>query len=78
GWAQGPDTTADDYGSPTNLGLAAGTLVVVLLLRRFTRGFVKQIAVLLGLVAGTLLAIPLGVTDFGPVAGADLVGFPTP
>ncbi|MBT2411907.1 purine permease [Streptomyces sp. ISL-12] len=78
GWAQGPDTTADDYGSPTNLGLAAVTLVIVLLLRRFTRGFVKQIAVLLGLVAGTLLAVPFGVTDFGPVADADLVGFPTP
>ncbi|MEU6103409.1 nucleobase:cation symporter-2 family protein [Streptomyces flaveolus] len=78
GWAQGPSPTADDYGSSTNLGLAAITLVVVLLLRRFTRGFVKQIAVLLGLVAGTLIAIPFGVTDFGPVADADIVGFPTP
>ncbi len=78
GWAQGPDPTADSYGSTTYLGLAAATLVIVLLLRRFTHGFVKQIAVLLGLVIGTLLAIPLGVTDFGPVAGADLIGFPTP
>ncbi|CAL9380120.1 Uric acid permease PucK [Streptomyces sp. enrichment culture] len=78
GWAQGPSPAADDFGSGTNLGLAAVTLVIVLLLRRFTRGFVKQIAVLLGLVAGTLVAIPLGVTDFGPVADADIVGFPTP
>ncbi len=31
------------YGSATNLGLAAITLVIVLLLRRFTRGFVKHI-----------------------------------
>ncbi|MFE6281719.1 nucleobase:cation symporter-2 family protein [Streptomyces sp. NPDC057877] len=78
GWAQGASPTADDYGSATNLGLAGATLLVVLLLRRFTRGFVKQIAVLLGLVAGTVLAIPLGVTDFSPVAEADVVGFPTP
>ncbi|MFF3887130.1 nucleobase:cation symporter-2 family protein [Streptomyces sp. NPDC001914] len=78
GWAQGPDPSAGDYGSRTFLGLAATTLVVVLLLRRFTRGFVKQIAVLLGLVVGTLVAIPFGVTDFGPVATADVVGFPTP
>ncbi|MFJ9425094.1 nucleobase:cation symporter-2 family protein [Streptomyces sp. NPDC101249] len=78
GWAQGPDPSARDYGSETYLGLAAATLVIVLLLRRFTRGFVKQIAVLLGLVAGTLVAIPLGVTDFGPVADADVIGFPTP
>lgn len=78
GWAQGPDTTAPSYGSLTNLGLAAGTLVVVLLLRRFATGFVKQIAVLLGLVVGTLVSIPFGATDFGPVADAAVVGFPTP
>ncbi|KPC90015.1 uracil permease, partial [Streptomyces sp. NRRL F-6602] len=53
-------------------------LLVVLLLRRFTRGFVKQIAVLLGLVIGTVIAIPFGATDFGPVAEADIIGFPTP
>ncbi|MFE5394452.1 nucleobase:cation symporter-2 family protein [Streptomyces sp. NPDC056568] len=78
GWAQGSSPEADDFGSSTNLGLAAITLVIVLLLRRFTRGFVKQIAVLLGLVAGTIIAIPFGVTDFGPVADASVVGFPTP
>ncbi|WP_338483498.1 nucleobase:cation symporter-2 family protein [Streptomyces sp. SCSIO 75703] len=78
GWAQGASATAADYGSATNLGLAGITLLIVLLLRRFTRGFVKQIAVLLGLVAGTVIAIPFGATDFAPVADAALVGFPTP
>ncbi|MCH0566032.1 nucleobase:cation symporter-2 family protein [Streptomyces sp. MUM 2J] len=78
GWAQGPDPAAEDYGSATYLTLAGLTLVIVLLLRRFTRGFVKQIAVLLGLGAGTLIAIPFGVTDFGPVTDADVIGFPTP
>jgi xanthine/uracil permease len=37
GWAQGPDPAAHDYGSTTNLGLAGATLLIVLLLRRFTR-----------------------------------------
>ncbi|MGW3209683.1 nucleobase:cation symporter-2 family protein [Streptomyces sp. NPDC001135] len=78
GWAQGPDPRASDYGSTTYLTIAGITLAVVLVLRRFTRGFVKQIAVLLGLILGTLIAIPFGVTDFGPVAHADVVGFPTP
>lgn len=77
-WAQGPNPAAHDYGSPTNLALAGTTLLIVLLLRRFTRGFAKQIAVLLGLVAGTLVAIPFGVTDFGAVTRADVVGFPAP
>ncbi|MBW8700066.1 Uric acid permease PucK [Streptomyces sp. MBT84] len=78
GWAQGPDPAADDYGSATQLSLAGVTLVVVLLLRRFTRGFVKQIAVLLGLIAGTLVAIPFGVIDLTPVLDADVIGFPAP
>ncbi|MEV0740772.1 nucleobase:cation symporter-2 family protein [Streptomyces sp. NPDC050549] len=78
GWAQGPNPSAYDYGSTTNLGLAAATLVVVLLLRRFTRGFARQVAVLLGLLLGTLLAIPFGAADFGPVADADVIGFPSP
>ncbi|MDF3298601.1 nucleobase:cation symporter-2 family protein [Streptomyces tropicalis] len=78
GWAQGPDPSARDYGSAAHLALAGGTLLTVLLLRRFTRGFVQQIAVLLGLAAGTLLALPFGAARLGPVAGAPLLGFPTP
>jgi xanthine/uracil permease len=39
---------------------------------------VKQIAVLLGLIIGTLVAIPFGVTDFSPIGDADVIGFPTP
>lgn len=78
GWAQGPNPAAKDYGSTTYLTLVSITLVIVLLLRRFTTGFVKQIAVLLGLIIGTLVAIPFGVTDFSPIGDADVVGFPTP
>lgn len=77
-WAQGGDDSAPDHGSVKNIALAGATLVVVLLLRRFTGGFVKQIAVLLGLVAGTAVAVPFGVTDFGALGEADVVGFPSP
>jgi len=77
-WAQGPNPAAHDYGSATNLTLAGVTLLLVLLLRRFTRGFVKQVAVLFGLIVGTLIAISFGVTDFAPVTKAAVVGFPTP
>ncbi|MBA0052125.1 purine permease [Streptomyces sp. AJS327] len=77
-WAQGGNDQDPDYGAGRNIAMAGATLVLVLLLRRFTRGFVKQIAVLLGLAAGTLLAIPVGITDFGALGEAGLVGFPTP
>ncbi|WP_437113720.1 nucleobase:cation symporter-2 family protein [Streptomyces roseoverticillatus] len=76
GWIQGdaPGRPA----SPTGLALAAATLAIVLVLRRVLRGFLRQIAILLGLVAGTLIAIPAGAVDFGPVEHAGPVGFPTP
>lgn len=77
-WAQGGNRQAADYGSLKYIGLATATLLVTVALRRLLRGFLKQIAVLLGLVAGTLIALALGVADFSAVGDADLVGFPTP
>ncbi|MBB5121261.1 uracil permease [Streptomyces eurocidicus] len=68
----------DRPASPTGLGLAGATLVIVLLLRRLLRGFLQQIAILLGLVAGTLIAVPAGAVDLDPAAHAHLVGFPVP
>lgn len=77
-WSQGGNSQADDYGSMTNIGMAALTFLIVLALRKLLRGFLQQIAILLGLVAGTLIAIPVGITNFDAIKNADLVGFPTP
>ncbi|WP_412126282.1 nucleobase:cation symporter-2 family protein [Streptomyces subrutilus] len=77
-WAQGGNRQAPDYGSLTSIGLASATLLVTVVLRRLLRGFLKQISILLGLVAGTLIALVLGVADFSGVSDADLIGFPTP
>ncbi|MCC3767348.1 nucleobase:cation symporter-2 family protein [Streptomyces sp. UNOC14_S4] len=76
GWIQGG--RADRPASLTNLGLAGATLAVVLVLRRLLKGFLQQIAILLGLVAGTLIAVPAGAVDFSPTEHARVVGFPTP
>ncbi|MDJ0462583.1 nucleobase:cation symporter-2 family protein [Streptomyces sp. H27-C3] len=77
-WSQGGNAKAPDYGSMTNIGMAALTLVIVLALRKLLRGFLRQIAILLGLVAGTLIAIPVGITNFDAIKSAEVVGFPTP
>ncbi|MEU7187749.1 nucleobase:cation symporter-2 family protein [Streptomyces sp. NPDC045369] len=77
-WSQGGNARAHDYGSLTNIGMAALTFVIVLVLRRALRGFLQQISILLGLVAGTLIAIPVGINDFGAITEADVVGFPAP
>ncbi|MFE6895817.1 nucleobase:cation symporter-2 family protein [Streptomyces sp. NPDC057717] len=77
-WAQGGDRTADDFGDMKYLGLAAFTLVVILMIQRFGRGFVKQVALLLGLLIGTLAAIPFGMADFGALRSAPVAALPTP
>ncbi|MCQ4084679.1 purine permease [Streptomyces sp. RB6PN25] len=78
GWIAGSDPSAPGYDALSNIVLAAITLVVVLALRRLLSGFLQQISILIGLVVGTLIAIPLGKTDFSPIGKAGLVGFPTP
>ncbi|MEU9362030.1 nucleobase:cation symporter-2 family protein [Streptomyces sp. NPDC048301] len=78
GWAQGGDATADDFGDMKYLALAAFTLVVILLIQRFGRGFVKQVALLAGLFIGTLAAIPFGLADFSALGSAPAAALPTP
>ncbi|WP_167152620.1 MULTISPECIES: nucleobase:cation symporter-2 family protein [Streptomyces] len=77
-WAQGGDKTATDFGSMKNLALAAFTLVVILLFQRFGRGFLRQVALLLGLLIGTLAAIPFGMADFAAMKSAPVAALPTP
>ncbi|GAA0461270.1 nucleobase:cation symporter-2 family protein [Streptomyces olivaceiscleroticus] len=63
---------------PKNIALAAATIVVMLLLQRFTRGFLKQISMLFAMLFGTLLAIPMGLADFSKLDGAAAFGIPAP
>jgi xanthine permease len=59
-----------DFGNPRNLLLALGTLVLILLINRFAKGFMRAISVLLGLVAGTIVASFMGMVDFSTVKDA--------
>ncbi|WGW11398.1 nucleobase:cation symporter-2 family protein [Saxibacter everestensis] len=74
----GPDPAAADYGSATGLLLALFTIVLVIGLERFAPPAVGRFAILIALGVGTLVAIPLGLTDFSGVKDADLVGFVRP
>lgn len=64
---------ASDFGSMLNLSLAFGTLLLIILVYRFTIGFLKAISILIGLLAGTVAAILLGIVDFTPVKEASFV-----
>jgi xanthine permease len=69
---------AEDLGSLRNLGVATFVLVAILLIYRFASGFFGAAAVLLGLVAGYVLATTLGMVDWGRVADAPWLSAPQP
>lgn len=58
------------YGAPLNLLVALFVLLVILAILRWGRGFLANIAVLVGTIAGAVLASLLGEMDFGHVATA--------
>ncbi|MFD3490566.1 nucleobase:cation symporter-2 family protein [Streptomyces sp. NPDC058690] len=78
GLIAGLDPTAKDYAAPSHLALAGGIILFIVLVSRFTRGFLAQVGVLLGLVGGTLVAVPMGLTDFSSVGQAGWLGVSSP
>lgn len=78
GLIAGLDPTAKDYAAPSHLALAGGIILFIILVSRFTRGFLAQVGVLLGLVGGTLVAVPMGLTDFSSVGQAGWLGVSSP
>jgi len=76
-WAGGGAGTPD-FGSPSNIGLAAITLAIILLVYRFLPGFFSRIAILIGLVAGGIVAAFFGKIDFSMVSEAQSFAISTP
>ncbi|WNI24983.1 nucleobase:cation symporter-2 family protein [Streptomyces sp. ITFR-16] len=74
----GGNPDAPGFGTPAQLGLAAVTLAVIVVLHRFGKGFVTSVAILLGLAAGTVVAALAGRTDFSGISGADWFGIQPP
>ncbi len=69
---------AADYGSLANLGIAALVLAVTVLLNQFGRGFVSHGSMLIGVVAGYLVALAAGRVDLSGVGEAGWVAPPRP
>ena len=58
--------------------LAVVTILVILFIHAVTTGFIRSIAILIGLIIGTVVAAFMGVVDFSPIAQAPLIHIPTP
>lgn len=61
-----------------NLIMAAGTIALVALFMRFLPRAMRQMAILLGLIAATLVAAVTGNANFGGILKGDLIGFALP
>jgi len=66
-----------DTFSGQSLVLALITLAAAIVFASFFKGFIATIPVLLGIIAGYLVAIPMGMVDFTPVQQAAWIGLPT-
>jgi len=78
-WAGGgtPGVTPS-FGAPKNIVLAAITMVIIVAIYRFLPAFLSRVAILLGLVLGTVVAIPFGLTNFSRIADASVFQLTTP
>ena len=77
GWAGG-GTGTPNFGDPANIALAAVTLLIILAIYRFLPGFLSRVAILAGLVLGTLVAWPFGKVDFSRIGQAQWFAVSTP
>jgi NCS2 family nucleobase:cation symporter-2 len=66
------------YAAPVNILVSAIVLISILVIAKFGKGFVANIAVLLGIVIGAVIAIAMGTMSFGKVADASWFGLITP
>src|SRR5919107_1237215 len=77
-WAMGGNKAAPNYGSMANIGLAAATMAIVLLLSKVGNAAISRLSILLAMVLGTLIAFLFGMADFSKVGQGEIVAFPTP
>lgn len=65
---------AKDFGSLSNLALAGITMLIIILCNRYFKGFFQAISVLIGIIAGTIIAAFIGKVDFSVVVNAKWIG----
>ena len=72
----GGGTGVSDFGSVNNWILGTVTLVSCILFNIFAKGFLKQLAVLFGLIVGYILALFMGMVDFSALEGVRIISLP--
>ena len=66
----GGNASASSFGAPVNLLIGFLTIVIILLFSAFARGFMKSIAILIGILLASFIAGGLGQVSLTPVSEA--------
>ena len=66
-----------NFGDPLNIALGVATFVIVIITYRFGKGFIGNLAILVGLILGTAPLCFVGV-DFSEVGRSQWVSIVTP
>ncbi len=74
----GGDASAKTFGDPASLIQAAVTILLILGVQAFAKGFLRSISVLIGLVGGTILACLMGNVGFSAIGHAPIFHIPQP
>lgn len=72
----GGNAQAKDFGDAKNLIAAFITILIIVVIEVWTKGFLRSISVLIGLIVGTLIASCMGLVSLKPVAEASWFHLP--
>ena len=78
GWFGGGNAAGPDFGSPAAIGLGFFTLAMIIVIERFAPEALRRVSILLGLLIGTIVAIPFGMTNWEHMGDYNWIGFVTP
>lgn len=77
-WAMGGNQQSPNFGSISNIGLAAMTLAIVLLLSKLGNATISRLSILLAIIIGTLFAVFTGMADFSQLGEGPTFALPSP
>ena len=72
------DNEPESFGSGRHLFLTFTVLIVALVVHQRAKGFWSSGSILIGMVVGYILAMAMGMVDYGKIANADWFALPTP
>ncbi|MFJ4657110.1 nucleobase:cation symporter-2 family protein [Nocardia sp. NPDC088792] len=78
GLIAGDDPKSADYGQISHIALAGLVILLIVVVTKFGRGLVSQLAVLISVAVGTLVAWPMHLVDMSGVGKASWFGISQP